>query len=196
MSMYRVFRYGILVLVAFVLGVLLVTQPATSQTSGQPEEFTATAIDINTGAAGTVEISIQRWSTGAEQRTLADALKKSTETLLDAMRDTRPVGRIRTPDTIGYELRFAQQVNEPDGIRHIGIATDRPVSFWELRNRPRLSDYPFTFIELHMRPDGIGEGKLSIAAKILANQASNLIEIENYSAQPVRLQNVRARKAS
>jgi hypothetical protein len=112
------------------------------------------------------------------------------------LRDAKPVGRIRTPDSIGYELRFAQELGEADGIRHIGIATDRPISFWELRNRPRLADYPFMFIELHMRPDGTGEGKLSIAAKITAKEPNNLIEIENYTAQPVRLENVRARKAS
>jgi transketolase len=57
MAIYRVFRYVMLAFIAFAIGMLLVTQTATSQTSGQPEEFTATAIDINTGALGTLEIS-------------------------------------------------------------------------------------------------------------------------------------------
>ena len=46
-------------------------------------------------------------------------------------------------------------------------ATDRPISYWETVNRPRVSDYPFTFIELRLNKDGDGVGKLAIAAKNL-----------------------------
>lgn len=194
MFKHRAVGYLMLALVAIAGGVLLMTQTASSQTSGQPEEFTATAIDVNTGAVGTVEISINRWSTPAEQRALTAALKKGTGAFLDTLQHIRPVGRVHTPDSIGYELRFAQEAREAEGVRHIGIATDRPISFWELHNRPRTLDYPFTFIELHMRPDGKGEGKLSIAAKISAK--GDVIEIENYTLQPVRLENVQSRKPS
>jgi hypothetical protein len=179
------------------IGVLFLAVAGLSQTAGTPEHFTASAIDLNAGNAGTVEISIDRWSTDAEQKLLAATLlKKGGEALLDVLSDMKPVGRIRTPDSIGYELRFAQQEMEPDGVRHIGIATDRPISFWELWNRPRSVDYPFTFIELHIKSDGTGEGKLSLAAKIMASEFNNLIEIENYTAQPVYLTNVQAKKGS
>jgi hypothetical protein len=39
----------------------------------------------------------------------------------------KPVGRIRTPGSIGYDLRFAQQRKLPDGDREIVVATDRPM---------------------------------------------------------------------
>ena len=75
-----------------------------AQTHGQKEEFTAVAIannNIQTGA-GTVLISIDRWSTNAERETFVATLRnKGPQALVDALQDTRPVGRIRTPDSIG-----------------------------------------------------------------------------------------------
>lgn len=47
------------------------------------------------------------------------------------------------------------------------LATDRYITFWEAVNRPRTIDYPFTMIELHIGPDGKGEGKMSIATRIM-----------------------------
>jgi hypothetical protein len=193
---FRMPRFVVGALVSMAVAAFFMAGPVTGQTAGEPEEFTAAAVDLERGLAGTVEISIDRWSTPAEQRSLATTLlKKGSDALLTLLQGMRPVGRIRTPDSIGYELRFAQQLRQGD-VRHIGIATDRPISFWELRNRPRSADYPFTFIELHMRADGTGEGKLSIAAKIIASEADNLIEIENFTIQPVRLEKVQSRKRS
>jgi hypothetical protein len=34
----------------------------------------------------------------------------------------------------------------------------------------RTIDYPFTVVELHMNSDGLGEGKMSMAAKIAGKQ--------------------------
>ena len=46
-----------------------------------------------------------------------------------------------------------------------------------------------------MRPDGTGEGKLAVAARILGEEADDLIEVEDFAIQPVRLQNIKSRKA-
>ena len=45
----------------------------------------------------------------------------------------------------------------------------------------------FTVVELRLNGDGEGEGKMSIAAKISGNNVLNLIELEDYASQPVRL---------
>ena len=83
-----------------------------AQTLGEKEEFTAVAIannNIRTGA-GTVLISVDRWSTNAErERLVSTLLSKGPGALLDELQDIRPVGRIRTPDPIGYDLRYAHQ---------------------------------------------------------------------------------------
>src|SRR5687768_10157509 len=86
-----------------------------AQTLGQKEEFTAVAIANNNiqSGAGTVLISVDRWSTTAERdRFVATLQNKGPQALVDALQDTRPVGRIRTPDSIGYDLRYAFQRSE------------------------------------------------------------------------------------
>jgi hypothetical protein len=76
-----------------------------------------------------------------------------------------------------------------DGGRRIFLATDRPIGFWEAVNRPRSINYPFTFIELRMYEDGRGEGKLSLATTVIAS--GPIVELENWAAQPVQLNQVR-----
>jgi hypothetical protein len=185
----RVLAYSLALLVA----VCAFTQPVRTQTMGQPEEFTAGAIDLNHGRTGQIQITVDRWSTPAERATLIAALlKKGPDGLLKALQDIRPVGRIRTPDTIGYDLHYAAQRPGVDGGRDIAFATDRPISFWEAVNRPRISDYPFTIVQLHVKPDGTGEGKLAVAAKVTGDEDTGMIEIENYDLQPVSLVEVKA----
>jgi hypothetical protein len=74
--------------------------------------------------------------------------------------------------------------------------TDRRIGFWEATNRPRTIDYPFTVIELHVNRDGEGEGKMSVATKIIPDKENNIVTLENYGAQPVLLTNIRREKIS
>lgn len=184
-----------LLLLAFVVFAVAPIAAVRAQTLGQPEHFTASVVDINTGWTGTVQLSVTRWSTGAERAELLDSLfKKGSDALLSELRDKRSVGRIYTPGTIGYDLRFAQQRTLPDGGREIILATDRPMSFWERTNAPRSSQYPFTWVQFTMKPDGTGEGKIAVAARIIGEEADQLIEVEDFAIQPVRLQNIRSRR--
>ena len=166
-----------------------------AQTRGEPEQFNASYVDINTGRTGPLQISVTRWSTPAERATLQQTLfKKGQDALLEALRDMRPVGRISTPGNIGYDLRFAEQRTLPDGGREIILATDRPMSFWEIVNKPRSSQYPFTWLQFRMRSDGTGQGKVAVAARITGEEADALIEVEDFAIQPVRLENIRSEK--
>lgn len=168
-----------------------------AQTLGEPERFSASYVDINTGRTGPVQISVTRWSTRDERTKLTQTLfKKGQDALLEALRDMRPVGRISTPGSIGWELRYAEQRTLPDGAREIILATDRPMSFSEIVNRPTSSQYPFTWMQFRMRPDGTGEGKLAVAARIVGEEADDLIEVEDFAIQPVRLQNIKSEKAN
>jgi hypothetical protein len=142
---------------------------------------------------GQVQISVDRWSTPAERATLIAALlQKGPDGLLKALQDTRPVGRIRTPDTIGYDLHYAAQRPGTDGGRDVVFATDRPISFWEAVNRPRSINYPFTIVQIHVKADGTGEGKLALAARVTGYEDTKMIEVENYDMQPVQLVDVKA----
>jgi hypothetical protein len=162
------------------------------------ERFVAYAINLGTrgdlpsGQTGTVEIRIDRWSTPEERQALLTALRDGgPDGLLKALQATKVVGTIRTPDRIGLDLHYATEHRADDGSRRIFLATDRRIGFWEAANQALSVNYPFTLIELHLGADGKGEGKMSIATKITESPDKDHIELENYTSEPVRLQDVR-----
>lgn len=191
--MFRVHRLSVAV-----LGVVLATAALSAR---QPEvrlPLRLTGLAIGTGGvytrpvASQVDITISRWSTEAETARLITTLKeKGPEALLDAVQDAKPVGTIRTPGNLAYDLRFAQQEMLGDGIRRVVLMTDRPISMWEAVNRPRSIDYPFTLIELRLDKNNEGQGKLNLATRIDVSRTGKMIQLENYDAQPIHLNEVR-----
>ena len=161
-----------------------------------PLELTANAIGtggpLTSAVASQVDIRISRWSTPAETQRLLTTLKeKGAEALLDAVRDAKSVGTIRTPGNLAYDLRFAAEEMLGDGMRRVVLMTDRPISIWESVNRPRTIDYPFTMIELRLNSRAEGEGKLNLAARIDASSTGRTVQLENYDTQPIHLKEVR-----
>jgi hypothetical protein len=185
---------------AFLATVLVaVTVAAGPALADKPvEHFTAFAVDMSNTAgrtrSGTVDVIINRWSSPQERDQLVSALREGgNDGLLRALQKIKePAGYIRSGGRIGYPLRFAWQMPSGDG-RRIIIATDRPVSFLEASTHPRTMDYPFMLIELRVDAQGKGQGKLLPLAKIQAD-ADHVVEIENYSSEPVRLTEVRKLK--
>lgn len=171
-------------------GALTLTVAATAA-----ERFTALAANmsnVGTGATGTVDILVNRYSTEAERtRFINVLLEKGADALLEAFRSAPSIGRISTPDDIGYDLRYAHAWKGEDGGRRIVIATDRRIGIWEARNQPRTINYPFTVIELRLDDDGEGEGKLALLTKIYGDKQERTIVLENYASEPVRLLSVR-----
>lgn len=181
---------------AFAIGLLLASaSAAAAQTAGTPVRIRAWAVNmsnIGTGANAMVQIDIDRWSTDAEREQLMTTfVEKGPDALLDALQHMKRVGFIRLPTSLGYDLRYARRNPLPEGGEQIIILTDRRIGFWEARNRPRTIDYPFTLIEVRVNKDGQGEGKLAIATKITYDEHNKTVELENYSSEPVRLQQVK-----
>jgi hypothetical protein len=160
------------------------------------ERYVALAVNLGgtpgpTGA-GTVEITIDNWSTDAQRDQLMKALiEKGPEKLLDTLQKMPRVGSIRTPNSIGYDLHYARKNPLEDGGDQIVLATDRYIGFWEAANRPRTVDYPFTLIEMRVGKDGVGEGKMSLFTKIMYDKKKNQIVLEDYGSQPVLLTQVK-----
>jgi hypothetical protein len=176
------------------LAVALGFSRASAQTA---ERFTAAAINMNNGAAGTIEIVVNRWSTDAERdRLMSVMLERGPDKLLDALQDLPRVGYFRTPDSIGWDVHFARRTPGADGGERVTLVTDRRIGFWEASRQPRSVDYPFTVIELRLNRDGEGQGKMSVATKIIADKDNNIITLENYDLQPVQLTNVKRERAS
>jgi hypothetical protein len=167
---------------------------AIAQTGSAPELFTATTIrpDPEIADSTAVEIDIVRWSTEREKDRFARTLlSEGPAALLAELRDARPVGAIQSPGTLPWNLRFAWQERTPDGGRRILMLTDRPIDWWELLLGSPTLEYPFTLIELRLNVEGEGEGRLSVATRIVVDPSLDLIELENYDDAPIRLTAVR-----
>jgi hypothetical protein len=178
-------------------GTVLVSILAAAQTMGTPEKFTAAAMNINNGAAGTIDITVTRWSSDSQRDALLAVMAtQGPEKLLDSLQDMPAVGHFGAPGNLSWDLRFARRTALPDGGERITLITDRRIGFWEAANQPRSVDYPFTVIELRLNRDGEGEGKMSVATKVIHDKERNMITLENYETQPVRLTNVKRERAS
>ena len=175
----------------------LVAASARAQRLDAPVRFTANAINMNRGGAGTVEIVINRWSTNAERDKLMSVMMKDgADKLLDVLQDMPRLGYFRTPGSVGIDIHFARHVPGEDGGERVILVTDRRIGFWEAANQPRSIDYPFTMFELRLNKDGEGEGKLSLATKIVGDAENGIVTLENYDIQPVMLKNVKVERAS
>jgi hypothetical protein len=183
-----------MVILALAAGTLVVKAAAL-------ERYVALAVNLGgspgpTGA-GTVEITINNWSTDAQRDQLMKTLiEKGPEKLLDTLQKMPRVGSIRTPNSIGYDLHYARKNPLEDGGDQIVLATDRYIGFWEASRRPRTVDYPFPLIEMRVGKDGEGEGKMSLFTKITYDKKKNQIVLEDYGSQPVLLTQVRRESAT
>jgi hypothetical protein len=188
-----------LLAVCIVTGATALGSHGTALAAKPVEHLTAFAVDMSNSAirtrAGTIDIVINRWSSDQERDQLVAALREGgADGLLRALQKIKdPAGYIRTPTSIGYELRFAREMPTAEGGRRIIIATDRYVSFLEATTQPRTADYPFMVVDIRFGPDGKGTGKLIPLAKISVND-DHTVEIENYASEPVRLTEVRELK--
>ena len=175
-----------------------------AQTAGAPIRLSAWAVNLSniaTGANAVMDIRVDRWSTDGERDDLiATFLKGGQDKLLDKLRDVSIKGRMNIPGwmgpdpdqvRLGWDVHFAIRTAMADGGARILLATDRHMSFPEVRNRPRTYDYPFTFLEIRLSQDGTGEGKMAVATQMRFDAKAKTIIFENYSSEPVRLTNIR-----
>ena len=191
-------NFGRIALTGLALIVLLFAPLAASaQTGDTPARFIANAIDLNRGAAGTVEFVVNRWSSEADHDRLMEVMfDKGPEKLLDALQNMPRLGYIRRPGSIGWEIRFARRMPAPDGGERIMIITDRRMSFREVASRPRSYDYPFTVIELNLRKSGEGEGNVTLATRITGDKHNKVMTLENFDIQPIMLTKVTRERIS
>ena len=177
-----------------------------AQTPTEKLRITAFAVNmsnIGSGGNAVVEIRIDSWSTPQERANIINALvEKGDDGLLSALQKARAVGRWNIPGYVGpdihqlrlgHDLHYAWQTPLPDGGKRIVLATDRYIGFVEARDSPRTIDYPFTLMELRVNKAGEGEGKMAVATKISFDKKNQTLELENYSSEPVRLQNLKVK---
>jgi hypothetical protein len=184
--------FGRMALMAVAGSVLLLAPLAASpQIEDTPARFTAAAVNMNRGVAGTLDIAVHRWSSDADRdRLMAVMFDKGPERLLGELQGMPRMGYLRTPGSIGWDIHFARHLPAKDGGERIVLVTDRRMSFREVANRHRSVDYPFTVIDINLQPSGEGDGKMTVATKITGDRNGNIVVLENYEISPVLLTKV------
>ena len=196
----------VVALTALVIG-LVASQPATGQIPQVPLRMRAFAVNmtnIATGANNILEITIDRWSTTAErQQLITTMVEKGQDALLSRLQKVPVKGRVRIPGwmgpdpnnyRLGWDLRYTWHEPLSDGGERFVIATDRYMSMWEVRNQPRTVDYPFTLMEIRFPKEGKGEGRMAVATQFTFDKKKNMIELEQFSAGTVRLNEITIEK--
>jgi len=206
---------GGVTLVTAGLALFLLTNvaPVTAREQATPPQLTlplrlsAWAVNmsnIGTGRNNVIDIRITRWTTAEERANLLTAMvENGSDALMRALLKLPSHGRLRIPGwqgpdphkvVLGWDLHYAWSTPDPEGGHRIVLGTDRYITFMEARNQPRVSDYPFTLVELRLDKNGEGVGKASVATKISFDRKKNMMELENYGTEPVRLQQVKIEK--
>jgi hypothetical protein len=191
--MFRMIRVGRLVL-ATAAAAMVFAAPVLAQ--NVKERFTGFAINMD-GAVntGTVDFTIERWSTDAERDKLLALIPKehdSPDKLVRALQGMKSVGTIRTPQTLAWDLRYARQFKGEDGGRRIVLVTDRPIGFREARNSSRSMDYPFSILEIRLNAKDEGEGKIFGGSKVYVEKGE--LVVENWGTQPTRFNQIHKQK--
>jgi hypothetical protein len=197
MKVWRVIRPVTATAAAMVIAGAMVAAPHAQTNDAREQRFSAVAVDLDRGSQTQLQIVIERWSSEAQRQRLTDVLlKKGPGKLLEALQDAPKVGYIRTSTSLGWDLHFASHVPGEDGGERIVIATDRPMGFRELWNQTRSVEYPFTIVEMRVDRSGQGDGTMSLATKIIPDKTNNIVTLENYGTQRIRLQQVKRESAN
>ena len=183
---------------------LVSAAPAALAQNAEKLQISAFAVSMGTVATGTtaiVDMQINSWSTAAERsRLITSMMEKGPDATLRLLQKLPVKGRFRVPSLsgpdpanlrLGHDIRYAFQTPLEDGGRRIVVITDRYIGFREARNQPQTVDYPFTLMEIRVNAKGEGTGKASVATRITFDKKDQKIELENWSSEPVRLNEVK-----
>jgi hypothetical protein len=195
MSAHTRVRRGTLIAVTFV-SLLAATRPTTGQAPKFVARFAATTAGLNPGTGVALKIDVLRWSTDEEADRLVAAFKeKGAKQWADALQAAPSVGYVwAATSSLGYSVKLTRRVALPDGSSRLILATERPLGSWDRPAwkavGPLAADYPFSVIEIRVDRRGIGEGKASLAAKLVLDDAMKAPVLEGYATAPVLLTKV------
>jgi hypothetical protein len=144
-----------LLLAAALLSAFMLCAAILISADGERIECTAMGTSTQMGKQFNLQITIDSFSTEEERAALIQAFQtEKNPGLAKALGKLPTRGRIQTPGTTGYELKFIRLIpNSPAGTRRIRIMTDRPISLVESRNQTRSLDYNLSAVDLDLNQD-------------------------------------------
>jgi hypothetical protein len=161
-----------------------------AQPGSPAEHFTAVAVDIGpTGQAkwARLEMTVAEWCTDDDVEALIGTLvADGADAMLDQLQETCPVGYLRMPDGMRYDLLFAQRVPGEDGSHGVILLAEVGIPGGE----PGAIQYGFALIELRLNRNGEGDGEMSIATMTPHGEHA-LVGPDFYTLRSIRLQAVR-----
>jgi len=171
---------AIAVLAVFVLSTL----PVAAQDA--PERWRGRIAALSGPAGGQSDyltLQADEWTSDATVHQLATTLTdKGEQATLKELAALPSAGWISIGSGLRYEMRVMRTFALPDGTRLVRSLTDRPIQFGEIM-RPTISrDYGFGLVELYLKADGTGEGRVIPAAKI--DIENGQVEVTAFGTQP------------
>ena len=161
------------------------------------ETFTAKTVNMSVGAGQNVKIDVFRWSTEDERKPLLSAVNANNDkALADAIQKAPSLGSIWTNESLGYSIRYAFTDTLGNGMERVIVLTDRQLGSWSgpiwkpLQAFGTVS-YPFSLLELRVTRAGTGEGKMSMAGKVVADENAKTLVLGDYDTAPVLLRPVK-----
>ena len=148
---------------------------------GMTIQATAKGTSTQLGKIINVNIYIEAYSTLEDREALIEAFKRrGQDGLVEALQDMKPKGRVRfSSGGVGNDVKYIIELPSERG-RKLRLITDRWLSFSELNNSTRSSDYSVGAIELNLTPDGKGSGTVLPACRLTVNKEKNQVEIETF----------------
>ena len=162
-----------------------------------PLQYAAVAFGQSGSVAGKsfgLTVHVQQLTSDGEVEELVSTLKnKGQDGLVNALEDIKDKGRVAPNGSVGTGMRIVRIRPTTDGGLHIVLATNRPISFPELYNAARSTQYKIGIVVLNVDKDGKGTGSFAPLCKVKFNK-KNELEIEHYGQKPFRLANVYLQK--
>ena len=162
-----------------------------------PAQYAATAFGQSGSVAGKsfgLTISVQELTSDGDVEELASTLRhQGQDGLVSALEKINDKGRVAPNGSVGTGMRVVRIRPTNDGGQHIVLATNRPISFPELYNATRSTNYKIGIVVLNVDKDGKGTGSFAPLCKVKFNK-KNELEIEHYGQKPFRLANVYRQK--
>lgn len=176
--------------------ILAVVMVLTAGHASSQETIQAQAFGTSTMAGKTfgITITIEEYSTPADQKALIDAFNSGGhDAMMKVLSKMKSKGRVRlSSGGVGYQIVYIRNIQTPNG-RMIRLLTDRPISMGEAISSSRSQDYDLSIIELQLGDSkGKKTGSLIPGCRILINKKKQ-IEIETYHASPWRLAGIMER---